>query len=150
MCSLLMQARKEIFTGAQLHWMRNCLTFGKCVWSSAEEEYRLRHSAIGMSDLLRLSRDHRKLGQELDLFSLNEAAGAGLVFWHPRGAMVRSLIEDFWKNAHLQRGYNLLYTCAGPRPPLLFQNTCWYHCILKRGWARGTEIIRTIAVVCPA
>ena len=43
-------------------------------------------------------RDHRKLGQELDLFSLGgEAAGGGLVFWHPKGAMVRHLLETFWK-----------------------------------------------------
>lgn len=43
-------------------------------------------------------RDHRKLGQELDLFSLGgEVAGGGLVFWHPKGAMVRHLLETFWK-----------------------------------------------------
>ncbi len=60
-------------------------------------------------------RDHRKLGAELDLFSINEAAGPGLVFWHPKGAMVRHVIEDYWKQTHLARGYQLLYTRA-PRP----------------------------------
>lgn len=55
-------------------------------------------------------RDHRKLGQELDLFSIQESAGGGLVFWHPNGAMVRHTIESFWKELHLQRGYNLVYS----------------------------------------
>ncbi|KAJ0987039.1 hypothetical protein J5N97_005395 [Dioscorea zingiberensis] len=55
-------------------------------------------------------RDHRRLGQELDLFSIQDDAGGGLVFWHPKGAIVRHLIEDLWKNVHLQCGYDLLYT----------------------------------------
>lgn len=55
-------------------------------------------------------RDHRRLGRELDLYSMHEESGAGLVFWHPRGALVRQLIEDFWRKAHRQRGYDLLYS----------------------------------------
>jgi threonyl-tRNA synthetase len=55
-------------------------------------------------------RDHRKLGKELDLFSLHEEAGPGLVYWHPRGAMVRQLIEDFWKAEHRRRGYDIVYS----------------------------------------
>jgi threonyl-tRNA synthetase len=55
-------------------------------------------------------RDHRKLGAELDLFSLTDSAGGGLVFWHPKGAMVRHVLETFWKEVHLKDGYNLLYT----------------------------------------
>lgn len=55
-------------------------------------------------------RDHRRLGQELDLFSLHEEAGAGLIFWHPKGATIRQIIEDFWKQEHLKRGYELVYT----------------------------------------
>ncbi len=55
-------------------------------------------------------RDHRKLGQELDLFSIQEDAGGGLVFWHPKGARMRLLIEDYWRKAHLDAGYELLYT----------------------------------------
>ncbi|QJB24511.1 threonine--tRNA ligase [Limnospira fusiformis] len=55
-------------------------------------------------------RDHRKLGQELDLFSIQEDAGGGLVFWHPKGSRMRLLIEDYWRQAHLQDGYELLYS----------------------------------------
>ena len=54
-------------------------------------------------------RDHRKLGKELDLFSLHEEAGAGLVYYHPKGAMLRSLIEDFMKKENLKRGYEQVY-----------------------------------------
>jgi threonyl-tRNA synthetase len=55
-------------------------------------------------------RDHRRLGTDLDLFSIEDEAGAGLVFWHPRGARMRLLIEDFWRQAHFGAGYELLYT----------------------------------------
>jgi threonyl-tRNA synthetase len=55
-------------------------------------------------------RDHRKLGQQLKLFSIQEDAGGGLVFWHPRGATMRYLIEDYWRKAHLEAGYQFLYT----------------------------------------
>lgn len=55
-------------------------------------------------------RDHRKLGKELDLFSLHEEAGPGLVHWHPKGALVRQIIEDFWKEEHRKRGYEIVYT----------------------------------------
>jgi threonyl-tRNA synthetase len=55
-------------------------------------------------------RDHRKLGRELDLFSISEEAGPGLVLWHPKGAVIRRLIEDFWKEEHIKRGYDIVYT----------------------------------------
>lgn len=55
-------------------------------------------------------RDHRKLGRELDLFSIQEEAGPGLVFWHPKGALIRKIIEDYWRDAHYKGGYELLYT----------------------------------------
>jgi len=55
-------------------------------------------------------RDHRVLGQKLDLFSIQEDAGGGLVFWHPKGATMRRLIEDFWKDLHVKTGYEFLYT----------------------------------------
>ncbi|MDA3860426.1 MAG: threonine--tRNA ligase [Melioribacteraceae bacterium] len=55
-------------------------------------------------------RDHRKLGKDLDLFSIHEEAGAGLIYWHPKGARVRNEIEDFWKKEHLKNGYDLLYS----------------------------------------
>ena len=54
-------------------------------------------------------RDHRKLGKELDLFSLHEqVAGPGLVYWHPKGTTIRRAIEDFWKDEHIRRGYQLV------------------------------------------
>ncbi len=55
-------------------------------------------------------RDHRKLGKELDLFSIQDEIGAGLVLWHPKGARVRSNIEDFWKKQHFANGYDIVYT----------------------------------------
>jgi threonyl-tRNA synthetase len=55
-------------------------------------------------------RDHRKLGRELDLFSFHEEYGPGLVYWHPKGARVRSIIEDFWRKEHFEGGYDLVYT----------------------------------------
>ncbi|MDY0094606.1 MAG: threonine--tRNA ligase [Candidatus Vecturithrix sp.] len=53
-------------------------------------------------------RDHRKLGKDLDLFSIHQKAGAGLIYWHPKGAMLRRVVEDFWKDVHLERGYELV------------------------------------------
>ena len=55
-------------------------------------------------------RDHRKIGKELDLFSLHEEAGPGLVYWHPMGARIRNEIETFWRKEHYKNGYELLYT----------------------------------------
>jgi threonyl-tRNA synthetase len=57
-----------------------------------------------------LRRDHRRLGKELDLYSVHEEVGAGLIHWHARGGMLRHLIEEFWKVEHLKRGYQLVYT----------------------------------------
>jgi threonyl-tRNA synthetase len=55
-------------------------------------------------------RDHRKLGKELDLFSIQESVGPGLIHWHPKGARIRCLIEDYWRKEHFRGGYDLLYT----------------------------------------
>jgi threonyl-tRNA synthetase len=55
-------------------------------------------------------RDHRRLGRELDLFSVNEEIGPGLILWHPKGAMIRFLIEQFEQHEQLARGYDLVYT----------------------------------------
>ncbi len=55
-------------------------------------------------------RDHRRIGKELDLFSLQEDAGPGLVFWHPNGALIRNQIEDFWRRQHLGGGYQFVCT----------------------------------------
>ena len=55
-------------------------------------------------------RDHRHLGTELDLFSIEELAGPGLIFWHPKGGLVRKLIEDWLRDELLRRGYDLVFT----------------------------------------
>lgn len=55
-------------------------------------------------------RDHRKLGKDLDLISIQDEIGPGLVLWHPKGALVRLLIENFWREQHLQQGYELVHT----------------------------------------
>jgi len=55
-------------------------------------------------------RDHRRLGRELDLFSFHEEYGPGLVYWHPKGGRVRSIIEDFWRREHFAAGYDIVYT----------------------------------------
>lgn len=55
-------------------------------------------------------RDHRKLGRELDLYSVHDEVGPGLIHWHPKGARIRSLIEDYWRQEHFKAGYELLYT----------------------------------------
>ena len=55
-------------------------------------------------------RDHRKLGKELDLFSMDDEVGAGLVNWHPKGALIRYLIENFWREEHYKNGYQIVYS----------------------------------------
>jgi len=55
-------------------------------------------------------RDHRKIGKDLDLFSINDEVGPGLVLWHPNGAMIRHLIEQYWKDEHIAHGYKIIYT----------------------------------------
>jgi len=78
--------------------------YGACFFTQAElDEYLHR-----LEEAKR--RDHRRLGQELDLFSIQEEAGPGLIFWHPKGAMVRKLMEDWSRDEHLRRGYQLVYT----------------------------------------
>ncbi|MFM7228469.1 MAG: threonine--tRNA ligase [Cyanobacteriota bacterium] len=74
-------------------------------WETPEqlEEHRRRRQEA-------LRRDHRRLGTDLDLFSIEQEAGAGLVFWHPRGARMRLAIEDLWRREHFAAGYELLYT----------------------------------------
>ena len=57
-------------------------------------------------------RDHRKLGRELDLFSFSDEVGAGLAIWHPKGAMLRTILEDFERKEHLKRGYDIV---VGPQ-----------------------------------
>ncbi len=55
-------------------------------------------------------RDHRRLGRELDLFSTHEESGAGLIHWHPKGGLIRTIIEDFWRQEHYKAGYEIVYS----------------------------------------
>ncbi|MDR0453046.1 MAG: threonine--tRNA ligase [Treponema sp.] len=55
-------------------------------------------------------RDHRRVGKEMDLYSVHEEAGAGLIYWHPNGGRMRVAIEDFWRKEHYRNGYEILYT----------------------------------------
>jgi threonyl-tRNA synthetase len=55
-------------------------------------------------------RDHRVLGKQLDLFSIQEVAGAGLIFWHPKGSMIRKIMEDWMRDECIRRGYDLVFT----------------------------------------
>ena len=64
-------------------------------------------------------RDHRTLGRDLDLFSIHDETGPGLIVWHPKGARVRGLFEDFWKREHYAWGYDLVYT------PHIGRSTLW-------------------------
>ena len=74
-------------------------------WTNAKE---LRLYMQHLEDVEK--RDHRKLGKDLDLFSLHEEAGAGLVYWHPMGARIRQAIESFWRDEHYANGYEMVYT----------------------------------------
>ncbi|MCY4580057.1 MAG: threonine--tRNA ligase [Chloroflexi bacterium] len=64
-------------------------------------------------------RDHRLLGRELDLFSMHDETGPGLIIWHPKGARLRGIIEEFWKQEHYNAGYDLVYT------PHIGRSTLW-------------------------
>jgi threonyl-tRNA synthetase len=65
-------------------------------------------------------RDHRVLGQQLDLFSIQELAGPGLIFWHPKGGIIRKEMEDWMRNEYIKRGYSLVYTPHVARRQLYF------------------------------
>ncbi len=66
-----------------------------------------------------LRRDHRRLGRELDLFSFHEEFGPGLVYWHPKGGRVRTIVEDFWRREHYRAGYDIVYS------PHVGKSTLW-------------------------
>ncbi|UCC62167.1 MAG: threonine--tRNA ligase [Anaerolineae bacterium] len=74
-------------------------------WASAKE---LRLYLDKLEEIKR--RDHRKLGKQLDLYSMHEIGGAGLIYWHPKGALIREVIEDFWRKEHRKRGYDIVYS----------------------------------------
>jgi threonyl-tRNA synthetase len=78
--------------------------YGTAWWSKEDQEKYLARIEEARK------RDHRKLGKELDLFSVHEEIGGGLIHWHPRGAMIRHLIEDEWTREHIRRGYQMAVT----------------------------------------
>ena len=55
-------------------------------------------------------RDHRAIGKQLDLYSIQELAGPGLIFWHPKGGLIRTIMEDWLRAEYLKRGYSLVFT----------------------------------------
>jgi len=74
-------------------------------WTGAEE---LKAYLEKLEELEK--RDHRRLGRELELYSVHEEAGPGLVHWHPKGGLIRTVIEDFWRKEHYKAGYDLVYS----------------------------------------
>jgi len=91
-------------------------------WRGDEENevlYRIYGTAFGskkeLADYLEgleeaKKRDHRRIGKDLDLFSVSDMVGPGLILWHPKGARIRTVIEDFWRKAHYDGGYELVYS----------------------------------------
>jgi threonyl-tRNA synthetase len=107
-------------TGLLKHF--KLLSVAGAYWKGDEKNHSLQRvygtvfaDGESLNEYLRLlkearERDHRLLGKNLDLFSLQEEAGPGLVYWHPKGARIRNVIEAYWKQRHYQGGYDLLYT----------------------------------------
>ena len=78
--------------------------YGTCFWTAEALDAHLKALEEARK------RDHRVLGKQLDLYSIDEEIGPGLVLWHPRGAMVRLMVEEFWRAEHQKRDYELVYT----------------------------------------
>jgi threonyl-tRNA synthetase len=76
--------------------------------TSYPEKKQLKEHLIRLQEARK--RDHRKLGRELDLFSIQDEIGGGLILWHPKGAVIRNEIETFWKEEHAKNDYQLVYT----------------------------------------
>ncbi|NLK83697.1 MAG: threonine--tRNA ligase [Lentisphaerae bacterium] len=79
------------------------------IYGTAFEDKKAMHDYFQMLEEAK-KRDHRKLGRELDLFSISDTVGPGLVLWHPKGAFVRHTFETYWRDAHYRNGYDMLYT----------------------------------------
>ncbi|HEX9428275.1 MAG TPA: threonine--tRNA ligase [Candidatus Polarisedimenticolia bacterium] len=98
------------------------LSLAGAYWKGSEQNQQMQRiygTAFAKEDQLKAhlemleeakKRDHRKLGPALDLFSVEETAGPGLIFWHPNGTVVRQSLEDFWKAEHRRAGYQLVTT----------------------------------------
>jgi threonyl-tRNA synthetase len=110
----------ESSTGKIKHF--RVLSASGAYWKGDEKSHRLQRvygtaflSEKDLEDYLALleeakRRDHRKLGVEMDLFSFDEKLGGGLILWHPKGAAVRSAIEDYWRQEHFASGYDLVFS----------------------------------------
>jgi threonyl-tRNA synthetase len=139
-CELIEEKAGDTFTEYTLgpHWIDFCrgphvpstkrlkafkvLSTSGAYWKGDEKNHRMQRiygtaffSPKELQDYLtRLEeakkRDHRKLGQELDLFSIQELAGPGLIFFHPKGGIIRKTLEDWMRDEYLKRGYSLVYT----------------------------------------
>ena len=84
-----------------------------CSASTARRSTRRKSSTSTCSKLEEAKkRDHRVLGKQLDLFSIQELAGPGLIFWHPKGGLIRKEMEDWMRDEYLKRGYSLVYHAA--------------------------------------
>ncbi len=90
----------------------------KNIWNIIFDKESLENHLERLKEIER--RDHRRLGKELDLFSIHpDEAGPGLIFFHPKGAMIRKIIEDFEREEHLKRGYQFVYT------PHIYREKLW-------------------------
>jgi len=99
----LLQAAGAYWRGDERNPMLQRI-YGTAFFSPADLKAHERH----LAELAK--RDHRRVGRDLDLFSTMGELGPGLILWHPKGAMVRKLVEDFWRDEHIANGYDLVYT----------------------------------------
>ncbi len=88
------------------------------IYGTAFEDKKTMHDYFQMLEEAK-KRDHRKLGKELDLFSMSDMIGPGLVLWHPKGAFIRYTFESYWRDAHYQNGYDMIFT------PHIGRSTLW-------------------------
>ena len=98
------------------------LTVAGAYWRGSEKRPMLQRiygtafeSTAAQDEYLRLleeaeKRDHRRLGRQLDLFSINEEVGSGLIIWHPKGGRVRTIIQDYWQQLHYRSGYDVVFS----------------------------------------
>ncbi len=88
------------------------------IYGTAFEDKKAMHDYFQMLEEAK-KRDHRKLGKELDLFSMSDMVGPGLVLWHPKGAFIRYTFENYWRESHYQNGYEMIFT------PHIGRSTLW-------------------------
>lgn len=88
------------------------------IYGTAFEDKKAMHDYFQMLEEAK-KRDHRKLGKELDLFSMSDMVGPGLVLWHPKGAFIRYTFESYWRDAHYRNGYDMIFT------PHIGRSTLW-------------------------